>query len=129
MPHVIHIDFDSPLLVLSLLYKLDGLPPEQTDLNLGAIAEDSINMDPEGFVKDLQARAGPTSDFATIVADDIAVETFVVPDGADLSGIAPATRNPTRAVVVRVHWNASWKRSTNSIVVNRCRRCNGSKLK
>lgn len=87
---------DITVLVLFLLNKLDGLPPERTDLNLGAIVEDSINMDPEGFVKDLQARAGPTSDFATIAADDIAVETFVVPDGADLSEIRPATRNPTK---------------------------------
>ena len=82
--------------MLFLLDKLDGLPPERADLNLGAIAEDSINSDPEGFVKDLQERAGPTSDFATADADGLAVETFVVPDGADLSEIAPATRNPTK---------------------------------
>ena len=87
---------DSLLLVLFLLYTLDGLPPERTDLNLGVIVEDSINRDPEGFVKDLQARAGPTSDFATIATDGIAAETFVVPDGADLSEIPPATRNPTK---------------------------------
>ena len=65
-------------------------------MNLGAIAEDSINADPEGFVKDLQERAGPTSDFATADADDLAVETFVVADGTDLSQISPATRSPTK---------------------------------
>ena len=78
------------------IYDLDGLPPERADLDLGAIAEDSINADPEGFVKDLQERAGPTSDFATADADGLAVETFVVADGADLSEISPATRSPTK---------------------------------
>ena len=79
------------------LYKsIDGAPePKRPDL--GALTEDSINSDPETFVKDLQARAGA---FASVESDGLAVETFEVPDDVNFDDLADieivATRTPTR---------------------------------
>lgn len=67
--------------------------------SLGTLAEDSINADPVGFVKDLQERAGASSSLQQIKADDISVEKFEVPDDIDLENIQElprATRKPTQ---------------------------------
>lgn len=62
----------------------------ESEFNLGSIAEDSINSDPEAFVKDLKARAGANSPFAAVEADDMAVKEV----DPELLTAAP-TRMPT----------------------------------
>ena len=52
-------------------------PPLPEDLNLGEVAEDSINRDPVGFVKDLKKRAaGTASAFMEVEADDLTTISF-----------------------------------------------------
>jgi len=77
---------------------IDGAPePERPDL--GVLFEDCLNRDPESFVKEIQARAGLLSEFSTKL-DDLAVETYEVPDDIDLDDLADIevlfTRSPTR---------------------------------
>lgn len=70
-----------------------GERPEPKELNLGSIAEDSINSDPESFVKDLQERAGPTSEFASVESDAVGAETFEIAEGETVTG--SVTRSPS----------------------------------
>lgn len=68
----------------------------ESEFNLGSIAEDSINSDPEAFVKDLKARAGANSPFAAVEADDMAVKEV----DPELLTAAP-TRMPTLLPTVK----------------------------
>ena len=70
-----------------------GERPEPKELNLGSIAEDSINSDPESFVKDLQERAGPTSEFASVESDAVGAETFEIAEGETVTG--SVSRSPS----------------------------------
>ena len=49
--------------------------------DLGTIAEDSINADPQGFVKDLKERAGEASPLSQVEASDLTVATVEIVDG------------------------------------------------
>ena len=70
-----------------------GERPEPKELNLGSIAEDSINSDPESFIKDLQERAGPTSEFASVESDAVGAETFEIAEGETVTG--SVSRSPS----------------------------------
>mmetsp|Transcript_1022 Transcript_1022/g.2066 ORF Transcript_1022/g.2066 Transcript_1022/m.2066 type:complete len:362 (-) Transcript_1022:104-1189(-) len=50
--------------------------PAWTPPNLGSIAEDSINRDPEKFVKDLKKRAGTSSRISEVEASDLEIQSF-----------------------------------------------------
>ena len=79
----------------------DGTKVVDQTPNLGA--RNCLNRDPRSFVKELQALAGPLSEFSTIELDDIIImtaETYEVPDDIDLDDLGDIeiifTRSPTR---------------------------------
>eukprot|EP00578_Thalassiosira_sp_NH16_P023045 CAMPEP_0181085262 /NCGR_PEP_ID=MMETSP1071-20121207/5140_1 /TAXON_ID=35127 /ORGANISM="Thalassiosira sp., Strain NH16" /LENGTH=714 /DNA_ID=CAMNT_0023167061 /DNA_START=10 /DNA_END=2154 /DNA_ORIENTATION=- len=77
-------------------------PPLPEDLNLGEVAEDSINRDPVGFVKDLKKRAaGTASAFMEVEADDLTTISFEVPTNEEDLKTTRITNSPTKSPTPR----------------------------
>ncbi|KAL7526737.1 hypothetical protein ACHAXR_003210, partial [Thalassiosira sp. AJA248-18] len=84
-----HLPTSSSALDFSMVITGEYRPPSRPGEavprgpNLGALAEDSINADPTGFVKDLKERAGDASSLQQVTADDMAVESFEIKEGEE----------------------------------------------
>ena len=72
----------------------ETLEPKPRNLDLGAIAQESINRDPEGFVRDLKSRAPPGSSLNDVEELDVeAVEA--PPEGEEIAFTKKPTTQPT----------------------------------
>lgn len=82
-------------------YSVSIFPGESTTQSeqspsLGTLAQDSINRDPDGFVKDLKERAGVSSSLQQLNATDITVETFDLPEFEEGEAFPQITKTPTK---------------------------------
>ncbi|KAL9180301.1 hypothetical protein ACHAXT_008271 [Thalassiosira profunda] len=71
--------------------------------NLGELTEESINRDPEAFVKDLQERAGEASPLQEVDPADVSAAAVDIPEGVDPADIAftpQPTPRPTPAPTI-----------------------------
>lgn len=92
-------------------------PPPPKKFDLGKVTEDSINRDPQGFVKDLKERSSQSSSFAEVEADDLAVESFYVDPDIDLEDLERVTKTPTQRPTALLAATTLEENSDNSILV------------
>ena len=72
----------------------DPLKPEPRQMDLGVMAEDSINRDPDQFVRDLKERAPPNSSLNEVTS--IEVEAMEAPpEGKEVTFTRSPTEQPT----------------------------------
>jgi hypothetical protein len=69
--------------------------------DLGSLAQDSINRDPEKFVKNIQERAGESSRLQEVEASEIEVQAVELVEGETLERFTPSpTPRPTRMPIM-----------------------------
>lgn len=95
-------------------------PPPPKKFDLGKVTEDSINRDPQGFVKDLKERSSQSSSFAEVEADDLAVESFYVDPDIDLEDLERVTKTPTQRPTALLAATTLEENSDNSSILVIC---------